>query len=116
MTLTRDQILNSDDAKPKKVEVPEWDGAVYVRALSGDHMDMWETKYLGGRGAKTGNRGLRATLVAYSACDEKGCLLFEEKDIADLGRKSKTALDRVFEAACRANGIGDEEQETIEKN
>ncbi len=58
----------------------------------------------------------RAKLCSYCICDEKGSLIFTEKDIVKLGQKSAEPVNRCFEAARKLNGIGDEATEDIEKN
>lgn len=109
--LTRDQILHADDIKTGDVEVPEWGGTVRIRPLTGAQRDAFESATIEQRGKNpTVNlKNLRARLVAASACDEKGRLLFTEEDVAALGRKSAKALNRVFEAAQKLSGLTDED-------
>ena len=40
--LTREAILARDDEQSETVEVPEWDGSVRVRGLTGRERDLWE--------------------------------------------------------------------------
>ena len=82
--LTRDQILNAKDRTTEEVDVPEWGGKVCVSVMSGHARDKWESSLL----------------------DDKGNLLFTEKDIAALGKKSAAALTRVVAVARRLNRLG----------
>jgi hypothetical protein len=111
--LTRDAILGADDRRTEDVEVPEWGGTVRVRALSGAERDAYEASLVQFRGDGTQKLTLanaRARLVYLSACDEEGERLFtKEQDVNALGKKSASALQRVWEAASRLSGLKDED-------
>ncbi len=104
--LTRDQILSADDLKKELVSVPEWGGDVWVRTLTGDKRDQFEALIVEQQtvDALYGS-GIRARFAAWTICDEKGNLLFTEDDVAELGKKSSAALDRVFEVCQRLNHL-----------
>jgi len=109
MILTKDQILEVDDLKSVSVEVPEWGGTVLVRSMNGSDRDAFDSSlYItnadGSRTAEMSN--LRSKLVALTMVDEANVRLFEVADIPRLALKSAAALERVFEAAQRINGIG----------
>lgn len=112
--LTRDEILKADDIKTEKVEVPEWGGDVFIRTMSGAERDDFESSLI--RGKKTNLSNIRAKLCALVIIDDKGKKLFAEKDVFALGRKSAKALDRVFVAAQKLNGISVEDVEDMVKN
>ena len=123
MLLTREQILQADDLKTEDVQVPEWGGAVRVRALSGDQRDAYEAAILidrddgkGGTTVDVRRERLRATLASMSIVDEAGQPMFTEQDIAALGKKSARALARVVEAAQRLSGLTKKDMEELEKN
>lgn len=117
--LTAEEILKADDSPRELVEVPEWGGAVYVRTISGAERDQYETE---GISLKTGKlqreavETTRARLVALCAVGEDGKRLFNPSDVMGLARKSARALDRVFEAAARLNGIRKEDVEELRGN
>jgi hypothetical protein len=111
--LTREQILGVDDSVIETVTVPEWGGEVGVKTLSGAEKDGWESDRQGKDG-EFNLENIRASLVAVAACDAKGVRLFTLKDVVDLGKKSAKALDRVFQAAKKLNGVTDEELDEIE--
>lgn len=105
--LSREEILKVDDRQTRTVEVPEWGGAVLVRALSGAERDRYEQSLWEGKGA---NRRLnwtnaRAKLVAMSVVDEEGKPLFTQRDVEALGAKSAAALDRIFAVAQELSGV-----------
>lgn len=107
--LTRDSILSAQDLKTEDVDVPEWGGTVKVRVFSGaarDRLDAFLAKVVDQSGKLKDPTGLRALVVILAACDEGGCALFSGKDAEALEQKSSVALNRVFEAAARINGLG----------
>ena len=59
---------------------------------------------------------MRARLVAMSAIDEEGERLFTAKEANELGDKSATALNRLFEVCCRLSGITSDDVDKLEKN
>ena len=113
---TKDLILAADDLQIEKVEVPEWGLSVYVRGLTGVERDDWEksridrkAKVKRGESAPLDMSNGRASLVGRKACDEKGQLLFGEKDIVAVGKKSAAAIERIFTVAMRLSGLTDED-------
>ncbi|MCP5017110.1 MAG: hypothetical protein GY938_17840 [Ketobacter sp.] len=116
MMLTAEQILKADDrAELVKVDVPEWGGSVNVCVMSGSCRDRWELATAGAVD-RPGTANIRASLCAYTTCDEKGKRLFSDGQIAALGEKSSAALDRVFSVARKLNKISDDDIEELEKN
>lgn len=114
--LTAEQILKSDDApSPERVDVPEWGGHIYIRVMSGVERDRWEMAASNGM-KNPGTLNLRASLVAYTACDESGKRVFTDNQAANLGIKSAVALDRAFDVAQRVNCLNDEEIKELEGN
>lgn len=112
--LSRAEILDADDRNITRVPVPEWGGDVFVRTMGGDARDAWELSNARLRKAAGGDNlasmaGIRARLAAAAMCDEQGESLFSVDDVVRLGRKSGAALDRVFDAARKINGMGDDE-------
>ncbi len=99
--LTKDAIFAFDDLPRQKVEIPEWKGHVYVRALNGAERDALE-RMVGSDGFN------RATLVAFCTVDEKGERLFSDADVAKLSTKNGEALGRIVVAALSFNGMDNE--------
>jgi hypothetical protein len=109
--LTKEQILSADDIKRELVQVPEWGGDVYVKAMTGTERDSFEASIVEMRGkAQNVNlKDIRAKLASISICDESGKRLFTDGDMQALAKKSAAALQRVFEVAQRLSGIGDDD-------
>jgi hypothetical protein len=111
--LTRDQVFGAEDIKTEVVDVPEWGGSVIVGTMTGYARDIFESQMLD---KKNGNKNMRAKLAAATVQDEEGNLLFSEKDIEALGKKSGAALERIFDAALRINRIGPNDVDELAKN
>ena len=119
MMLTRDQILEAPDLKTEAVQVPEWGGSVLVRSMNGADRDAFEASMittLADGTRKPDMANMRAKLVALTVVDEAGNRLFDITDVARLALKSATALERVFIAAQRLNGIGPASEDDAVKN
>ncbi len=106
--LTKEAILAADDLPRELVNVPEWGGDVFVRTMTGADRDAFEASLIGKEGRM---ENVRARLVSLTLCTETGDRLFDDAEVAALGKKSARALDRVFSVAQRLNGIGTEQVE-----
>jgi hypothetical protein len=104
--LTADEILAIDDRKTEDVEVPEWNALVTIRSLTGHERDRLEAAMVTERGGtrSLNFNNLRAKLIAASAVDANGKLLFDQSQVEALGRKNAGALTRLFSAASRLSG------------
>lgn len=114
--LTKAEILGKSDRQPVEVEVPEWGGTVLVAIMSGEARDAFEAEMVASRERGEMSHNLRARYVARCAVDADGNRLFEDADIAALGQKSGAALDRVYEAALRANKVTNADIDELEGN
>ena len=110
--LSKVAILAADDLPRETVIIPEWGGEVLVRTMSGTDRDAFEASLLEKDGRM---ENVRARLVALTLCDSQGDRLFDDSEIAALGRKSARALDRVFSVAQRLNGIGVDQVDAAKK-
>ena len=119
MSLTKDQILKSDDLPREEVEVPEWGGSVWVRSMSGTERDAFETSMMeekNGKSKATNLRNIRARMAVLCCTDDKGERLFTHKDEGSVGMKSAAALDRIFTVAQKLNGMSNEDVEELAGN
>jgi len=118
MCLTKAQILESDDIKKEWVDVPEWGGGVFVKMLSGMERDRWEEETFAAKGKtrQVNYKNMRGRFCGLCMIDEKGDRLFRSKEVDALGRKSATALDRVFKVAQKLNGMTPEDIDELVKN
>lgn len=113
--LSRDQILalrvSPSELTRQEVPVPEWNDTVCVRVMTGVERDRFEVRL-----NETKRTNYRASLVAFTACDEKGVRLFTESDIAWLGELPATGLNRVAEVALKMNKFTDDDVKELQKN
>lgn len=109
--LSAEDIINAPDIQVERVEVPEWNGHVYVKSLAGIERDEFEGSLVKGKGKdkSISFTNIRAKLVARTACDANGKLIFTIDQIEKLGKKSAGALQRVFSVAQRLSGLTDDD-------
>lgn len=107
--LAKENILAAQDLPTADVEVREWGGTVRVRTMTGADRDAFESSLISidAEGKRTPNmENMKAKLVALTLVDETGARMFSLEEIGHLAGKSAAALNRVFEAAQRLNGLG----------
>lgn len=116
--LDRKKILEANDLTSKTVPVPEWNGDVIIKMMTGTERDTWEDSLFEGKGKdrKSNYKNLRAKLLSMCLVGEDGKRIFSDKDIDALGNKSAKALDRLYTIAAELNGIGAKEEEELTKN
>lgn len=112
--LSKEQILAADDLKHEVVHVPEWGGDVHIRVMTGTERDRFEASV--GVGGQMNLANIRARLLSLVVCDESGKRLFADADVEALGAKSGAALDRLFAAAQRLNGLSKQDIEELQGN
>lgn len=126
--LNKEQVLSTQDKKTILVDIPEWNdqltqeqrdagevAQVIISRMSGDAKDRWEASVVGKNGGPNFDH-MRAKLVAAVVVDDKGNLLFDEKDVIKLGKKSSIALDRIIEASEKLNRMSADDYEKLAKN
>jgi hypothetical protein len=95
-TLTRDAILNAGDRSIVTLAIPEWDGEVRLRPISGAVADSVYAD------APDGTTIVRR-ITALSIVDEAGQPLFTVADADALFERSATAVSAVMREALRIN-------------
>lgn len=124
--LSREDVLAINDLQKEEVFVSEWDAWVWVRALTGTERDAFEASLVSEKTIRRGRKSettreanlnnLRARLCALTMCDEEGNRLFSDADVRELGKKSASALNKVFEVAQRLSGLSDDDVEELAGN
>ncbi|WP_321919308.1 hypothetical protein [Paraburkholderia tropica] len=110
--LNREQILGAVDVKTEDVDVPEWGGTVRIAVMSGVARDALQASVVDNKSPSR----FEAALVAATAVDESGALLFSADDVATLQAKNATVLTRVAAVAMALNNIGKKAAEEAVKN
>ena len=115
--LTKEAILKADDLDITAVDVPSWGGQVYIRTMTGGERDGFEQAVSdANKAGKLDIRGLKVKLVVLTLCDENGARLFSESDTAALLAKSSKALNSLFIAAQKINGLTESDVEELAGN
>ncbi|MFF8831388.1 hypothetical protein [Streptomyces sp. NPDC015131] len=110
--LGRDQILAAGKKRrTEEFEVPEWDGSVLLREMTGAQRDAFEASMVEmKKGKQVPNlANLRARLVMLCIVNEDGEQLFNPKDLRELGDMPAKGLQRVFNKCNEMNGLSDED-------
>lgn len=110
--LTAEEIFAADDIEVALVEVPEWGGAVLLRAMSGEEAG----KFVEALKDDTHKTTQAIKIVALCAVDEKGAPLFSEHQVGRLAKKSLRALMRLQTKAIEINGLSTEETTKLKKD
>ena len=95
------------------VPVPELNGRVHVREMTVGERDEYEARVVDARQENRPSGLVRAALLVRVLCDADGQCLFAADQTEALGAR---VGDRLFEVACRLNGIGQKQVEEREKN
>jgi hypothetical protein len=111
MALTKAAILSAADTKTEKVHVPEWNGDIYIKTLSGTDRDLFEDAY-----ASEKMKNFRPRFLVLTLCDESGERLFTDKEVADLGKKSSAVINRLFDKAWSFNAFRSEDVDALGKD
>jgi len=113
MSLTAEQILAADDMGLKKVTVPEWGGDVFIRVMSVGERDEYERMWIGQKDKGIDN--FRTKYLSRVLCDDKGNLLFRDREAA-LAKKSGAVMGRLFDAAKSHNRMTEEDVKELGKS
>jgi hypothetical protein len=116
--LNAEDILQVSDIKVVPVDVPEWGGMVYVRAMTAIDREKYieSMRQTIGVGKDASVQVIlrfgSAKLAALTLCNSEGVLLFDKKPetIQALAQKSAKAMERVVDAAAKLNGLDDDEE------
>jgi hypothetical protein len=128
--LTKNDIFKVEDIVKEYVDIPEWNGGLYIKVLSGEERDAFEEGMFKSNdmGDFTRNlKNMRAKLIAFAAVDVNNKPIFDSilkydiqgklyGDVADLGKKSSIVLDRMYTVAQRLNKLRKEDIEDLTKN
>lgn len=93
---------------PKEIEA--FGGKVYISTMNGKQRDEYEKRM-----RKDDRQGLRAWLVVNTLCDEKGELLFTDKDIERFNSLPYKELDKIVLASLAVNEIDAQAIENLKK-
>ncbi len=111
-------ILNRDDVKIKKIDIPEWGGSVEIRSMTGEARDAYEEsvfKRLDNGEYERDLSNARAKLIASCVYGSDGTRMFKsDAQIKALGNKSAIVLDRLFTECQNLNAISQQDMDELE--
>lgn len=108
------ESLFEDDGRQAE-KVPSEFGDVWVRTLTVAEKDAWELAVATAQ--REGKQGsFRAYLLVACCCDDSGNPVFDEFDVAKLGKLASWKVEPMIDAAIRINRIGPKDAEQIRKN
>jgi len=123
--LDRKKLLQKEPLKTVKVDLGDGEH-VFVREMTGRERDQFErslyevkedTKSTGRFKYERRLEDFRAKIAVNTLCDEKGDLLLQPEDYAQLSKSMKASkLDKIANAAQELNRITPEDKEFLVKN
>ena len=117
--LSKENILAAKDIQTIDVEVPEWGGTVRVSEISAGDRCRLQAMIFGDddkpKSAEEISEIMTIRLCAMACVDENGEKIFSMDDVAALAKKSSKAINRIFDAADKLNGISVRAEEQIRK-
>jgi hypothetical protein len=111
MSLSRHQILAVPAAPPVAFHVPEWSGDVYIKVIDGRQRERFERIH-----GSPDRLDIRATLLCFALCDEKGIPIFQDQDIATINALPAPILLRLYDRALEVNRVTQEQVEELAGN
>lgn len=116
--LSAEAILAADDCPMERVYAPKWGGHVWIITMDGrarDEHDRYMSAHIDPKTDEFVDCDWRASILARCLANSKGELLFTEKQIVALGKKSGDTLDRLWIVARRLNRMDEKDIEEIKK-
>lgn len=116
-SLTREQIL-SQRVPFTTVNIPELNGTVNIKALSGAEREVW-ARNCRERSKPNGDfddTNFMVSFLVLVLVDDQGNRLFSENELETLNKLDARALERMFREAQNFNGFGKAAEQEIAKN
>ena len=92
----------------ERIEVAELGGSLWFREMTAGERDRYDIQQY-----KDPDHHRRTRLIACTACDETGALLFNECDLVALDRMPSWMADRLAAVAARVNCLTTEDVEAL---
>jgi hypothetical protein len=103
--ITKEQIFQTEDLTSTKVNIPEWNGEIVLKVMTGADRDKYMRFISKGEGIP---ENMMERLVVLTAYDEEGKRLFDDADIPALSKKSSLVISRLFAESAKLNKISNE--------
>jgi len=114
--LDRSVLLESAKSfKLGELELPELGGKIFLRVISSRERDAIEQEISNAKG--TANlQNIRAKMVIRAVSDADGKRVFSDADADLVGDMPAPLVGKIFDAACKHNGMTGEAVEDARKN
>lgn len=113
--LTAEQIFGAPDLKMEPMEVPEWDGSINIRVVSGKQRDIIVEEAQ--RSLKSGKEDkVKAKVIHFAVCDDEGKPVFSLDQVPALMDKNGVVIDRIIAKAMEINGLDEKSEKDAEEN
>jgi len=112
-------ILASEYPKPVEVDIPEWGGKVYIRYITADEREKWESLdwvTTANGSLRYNQEHIRARLLTFCLADEAGELLFTQEDIEALSKQPAHIISGLYQIARQINVVNDDDILELAKN
>jgi hypothetical protein len=111
--LTAEMILAANDQKDhlKKVDVPEWGGEVYIRAMTAGERDAHEIEWM--QSKDRGVADFRSKLLVRVLSNSEGKRLFTDEQVKALRDKSAAVVNRLWGIAMKVNAMTEKDVEAL---
>ena len=124
--LTKQQVLTSKDLKSEIVEVKEWGlkigneeiNHVKLLELMSHEKSVYESSIMDFDVQKVRKDAgdFRARLVGLTLVDHENNRLFSNKEIQELGKKSASVMERLYDVSAKLSGLTKKSEEALLKN
>lgn len=113
----RDQFV-ALKRKQTKAELPEINGEVYIREMSGDERDVYEAEQykINGKSLEVNRKQARARLITKCLVDVEGNRVFHDDEVDIVGSIPASTLDKLFSVAVKLNGFSSNDLDDLAKN
>jgi len=113
--LTIQDILGIEDKKIEPLDIPEWEGTVYLRIMSAQERSELEDIFIKMKAnAQTGK--FRKEMLKRTLVDVTGQHLISDDAVAThVMKKNALVIESIFEKACEVNGFRERDVETLKK-
>jgi len=114
--LTLTNILGTDDKTSERIEIPEWNGYVYIRVMSAKERSEIEDLCIKIQESKKETGKFRRELIRRTWVQADGTPMITDDAIAThMMNKNAMAIERIFEKSCEVNGFRQKDVDTLKK-
>lgn len=114
--LTFTDILGINDKPVHQIEVPQWNGCVYVRSMDAEERSELEDMFMKVKVAGAGTGKFRKELLKRTLVNKDGsAMLIDDAHATQLMKKNSSAVELIFEKACELNGFRSKDVDTLKK-